>query len=275
MKPLNPAVAVMNDSSAKIKAFLFSLFIHLMLLMIATYLLHAVDTKLVSHEEHLVRVSLAEFTPTVKKSMPVHKVVQAKPISKPIVHHVVHKEVVHKRVVHKVIDKKVVHKNIHKKIVKKVEKTIQKSAPHYKVAVKSSETFSSPVSKSSSIVQKDVKKVVSPQRISAQRFKKVSNPPQKSRTLSSSKLAKIRSMIESAVVYPAIAHKLGLEGVVIVSFILTKQGVVKTAKILSSSGSSSLDTEALQAILSLSGKYPKLKRLASLKMPISFSLSHS
>jgi periplasmic protein TonB len=262
----NPAVAVMNDPSAKVKAFLFSLLIHLLLLATAIYIFSSTNVKTVAHEEHLMRVSLSEFVPLapVAKNLPVHKTVQ-------VTHHIKH--------IHKVkVLKKHRVKHIVKKLakpVKMVKKTLQKRVLTPKIVAQSSEAFSSRVSKKPSVVKSDAKKVVSPQRISAQRFKQTSKPPHMSGAVSSSKLAKIRSLIESAVVYPAIAHKLGIKGVVIVSFILTKQGVVKTAKILSSSGSSSLDTEALQTILSLSGKYPKLETMASLKMPISFTLSQS
>lgn len=88
-------------------------------------------------------------------------------------------------------------------------------------------------------------------------------------------LGRIRAMIESSLTYPSIARKLRLEGTVTVSFILRPNGLVEKAEILSSSGSTLLDTKAIQTVLSLSGDYPTLPKTAYLKIPIAFSLTKS
>ncbi len=82
-------------------------------------------------------------------------------------------------------------------------------------------------------------------------------------------------MIEKAVVYPSIARKLRLEGVVTVFFILNSDGTVDNAKISSTSGSKLLDEKALHTILSLSGDYPALGNTVELNIPIAFNLSYS
>lgn len=85
-------------------------------------------------------------------------------------------------------------------------------------------------------------------------------------------LGRIRAMIEDALTYPSIARKLGLEGVVVVSFILKQDGYVEKAEILTTSGSTLLDSKAIQTVLSLSGDYPPLNKTVYLKIPIAFSL---
>ena len=82
-------------------------------------------------------------------------------------------------------------------------------------------------------------------------------------------------MIENAITYPAIARKLRVEGVVLVTFTLKPDGTVETAHVKSTSGSSVLDTKAIQTILSLSGDYPKLGKTVELSIPIAFSLTKS
>ena len=88
-------------------------------------------------------------------------------------------------------------------------------------------------------------------------------------------LAHIRTMIENALIYPAIAKKLRLEGVVTVSFSLRPDGYVQDIQIVSSSGSSVLDNKAIATISSLNGEYPHLEQKVDLSLPIAFSLHNS
>lgn len=85
-------------------------------------------------------------------------------------------------------------------------------------------------------------------------------------------LGHIRNMIEKALIYPTVARKLRLEGVVTVFFVLKSDGSVETAKITSSSGSRILDNKAIETILSLSGDFPALGKPVDLSIPIEFSL---
>jgi len=100
-------------------------------------------------------------------------------------------------------------------------------------------------------------------------------PPAQGNDISGAALGHIRAMIEKAVVYPSIARKLRLEGVVTVFFILNSDGTVDNAKISSTSGSKLLDEKALHTILSLSGDYPALGKTVELNIPIAFNLSYS
>ena len=88
-------------------------------------------------------------------------------------------------------------------------------------------------------------------------------------------LGHIRAMIESGLKYPSVARKLRLEGVVVISFILKRDGIVEKVEILTSSGSTLLDAKAIQTVLDLSGDYPTLPKTALLTIPISFSLTKS
>ncbi len=98
------------------------------------------------------------------------------------------------------------------------------------------------------------------------------NPDRESETEGAA-LGHIRAMIEKALVYPAVARKLRLEGTAMISFVLKSDGTVDTVKIISTSGSRSLDTKAVQTILSLSGHYPALGRTIELSIPVAFALT--
>jgi TonB family protein len=88
-------------------------------------------------------------------------------------------------------------------------------------------------------------------------------------------LSLIRSMIQEALIYPPLAKRLKLEGVVVVSFTLTRDGRVEDALILNPSKSTSLDKRALQTVTSLSGSYPELPSKTTLEIPIAFTLKKS
>lgn len=88
-------------------------------------------------------------------------------------------------------------------------------------------------------------------------------------------LGHIRAMIENAITYPAIARKLRMEGVVMVTFVLKPNGTVEMAQVKSTSGSNILDTKAIQTILSLSGDFPALGKTFELSIPIAFNLHKS
>lgn len=64
----------------------------------------------------------------------------------------------------------------------------------------------------------------------------------------SSLMAEIRNKIERAKRYPALARARKIEGVVSLSFLMDPTGKVQTINIVSSSGSSILDEEALAAV---------------------------
>jgi periplasmic protein TonB len=88
-------------------------------------------------------------------------------------------------------------------------------------------------------------------------------------------LGQIRAMIENAITYPAVARRLRIEGVVVLSFMLASDGAVAKAEVLESSGSTVLDRKALKTLWELSGDFPSLESPTQLTIPISFSLKKS
>lgn len=94
-------------------------------------------------------------------------------------------------------------------------------------------------------------------------------------TLAPSMLRAIRAMIQKNLVYPKLARKLRIEGVVVIFFVLDENGIVQSASVAQKSGSASLDTKALQTVLALSGEYPKLPTTTRLEIPVSFHLQKS
>ncbi|MDY0120796.1 MAG: TonB family protein [Sulfurimonas sp.] len=100
-------------------------------------------------------------------------------------------------------------------------------------------------------------------------------PKQNSPQIDPTTLGQIRFMIQNSLIYPSMARRLKIEGVVYVAFTLTRDGRVKSASIEQKSGSTSLDSKALETVLGLSGEYPKLPKEMQLKIPIAFSLKHS
>jgi periplasmic protein TonB len=271
---LTAALQHKTISHNKTKAFAISVFVHLLLLFAAISLsVHIIHTA--PQAQKLVKISLAMFAPhavpVAHAQQMVHKIVHR--VHKSVVHPKVHKSIVHPK--RKVIHKVKVHKHVVHAIQKVQPKPSQKSALLPKPAVHSLETVTSQLSKKSRVVRTSAKPVASPRSIAPQKTNTTSKPPKASGSVSASTLAQIRKLIQSALIYPIIARKLGVEGVVIVSFVLTKKGVIQQAKIVTTSGSDSLDTEALNTIYDLSGNYPKLTKKISIQMPISFTLSNS
>ncbi len=103
----------------------------------------------------------------------------------------------------------------------------------------------------------------------------LTKPIRTSDEINGATLGRIRAMIENALTYPSIAKKLHIEGTVSVSFTLKPNGVVEDIHVLTSSGSSLLDTKAIDTVRQLSGEYPPLNQTACLKIPITFSLTSS
>jgi len=103
------------------------------------------------------------------------------------------------------------------------------------------------------------------------------NAPKKphSSSVDPSILGKIRAMIQKSLIYPSMAKRLRLEGVVYITFVLTQDGYVKKAQIVQKSGSGVLDSRALETVKNLSGEYPRLSGEMQLKVPIVFSLKKS
>lgn len=153
--------------------------------------------------------------------------------------------------------------------VKKVE------PPKQKVVKKKQTEKQAEVSKTK--VSKKEKKKISPMHSKKKSLSIDKNAPKKphSSSIDPSILGKIRAMIQKSLIYPSMAKRLRLEGVVYIQFVLTPDGYIKKAHIVQKSGSSVLDRRALETVKDLSGSYPRLSKEMQLKIPIVFSLRKS
>jgi len=83
--------------------------------------------------------------------------------------------------------------------------------------------------------------------------------------------AYIRDLIHRAVSYPPLARRMGWEGRVTVSFIVSMDGSVRDVKVLESSGRSALDSNALDTVSSAS-PFPPPPVEAEVVLPVVYKL---
>ena len=83
--------------------------------------------------------------------------------------------------------------------------------------------------------------------------------------------AYIKELIEKEFVYPRIARRRGLEGKVVVSFVICKDGTVHEIKIVESSGHKILDKNAV-ACVNRAAPFPPPPTRAELVFPITYML---
>lgn len=83
----------------------------------------------------------------------------------------------------------------------------------------------------------------------------------------------ITQLIQENLYYPRSARKRGITGKVVVEFIISIDSTVRDVKIKSSQ-SDILSRAAVKTIENLSTKFPKPKQELTLKVPITYSLSH-
>lgn len=245
---------IYSSNHLRTKAFFASLLIHGSLLATGLYIVHNQPVELPKADER-VTVSISTLAPSFS---------QEKSPSKPIVKKVQHKPIKH-----------IKKKSVKTPIVK--QKTSQKSPkPFIKKKLLPSEAFTPHVSNDVTALTSDKEPLYSPKKISSETPKEALTTQNKStQSISPTTLGLIRSLIQNSLTYPAIARKLKIEGVVVVSFVLTQDGRVENATIYTKSGSSSLDSKALKTVLALSGEYPHLSKKVDLRIPISFSLQNS
>ncbi|WP_193113074.1 energy transducer TonB [Sulfurimonas marina] len=162
-------------------------------------------------------------------------------------------------------------KKIQKVVTKPIEKkTLQQEQP--KQAVVPAEAFTPQIPDTEQKIEE--RKILTPQNSPLSEQKRPMKDHAK-RNIGKSELALIRSLIQNALKYPAIAKRLHLEGVVVVSFSLSTTGEVSNLQLVQSSDSSVLDKRALHTVSSLDGEFPHINQKVDLKIPIAFSLQHS
>jgi len=86
------------------------------------------------------------------------------------------------------------------------------------------------------------------------------------------KLYIISKIVQKNISYPYIARKMGWEGRVVVSFILTKEGKINLLTVEKSSGYDVLDENAIKTIKKVSKYFPLPPLDVKIKLPISYKL---
>jgi len=89
------------------------------------------------------------------------------------------------------------------------------------------------------------------------------------------KLSLISQIIQNNITYPYIARKMGWEGKVLISFVLTKDGKINFLIIERSSGYKVLDENAIDTIKKVSKYFPLPPLDVKIKIPISYKLHSS
>lgn len=85
-------------------------------------------------------------------------------------------------------------------------------------------------------------------------------------------LSKIQSAIREKNKYPRIARIRGLEGEVLIEFILDVDGTLQELKIIQSSAGDILNENALKAIVRASKNFPRPEQRVRIKIPIAYFL---
>jgi protein TonB len=85
-------------------------------------------------------------------------------------------------------------------------------------------------------------------------------------------LTKVRDLLEKEKHYPLIAQRLGISGVVVVSFVIMADGRFDQVKVVSSSGSDLLDGTAVDAVYALSGKIKRPKATGTIPLRVKTAL---
>ena len=238
---------------------LLSLLIHTTLVA-ATFYVSTDEKKKQLEQRHVI--SLSNYT-VVEESDPVkQKQVDPKPKPK-----------TEKKIVE---NKPLVKETIKKKEFIKEKPEIKEEGPPKQKTEKEKQT-EQPAEVSKPKVSKKEKKKKSPMHSKKKSLAIDKNAPKKphSSSIDPSILGKIRAMIQKSLIYPSMAKRLRLEGVVYITFVLTQDGYVKKAQIVQKSGSGVLDSRALETVKNLSGEYPRLSGEMQLKVPIVFSLKKS
>lgn len=88
----------------------------------------------------------------------------------------------------------------------------------------------------------------------------------------SQKLLVISEIMQKNLTYPYLARKMGWQGDLLISFILTPSGELKDVKIEKSTGYEILDRQAKETLLKVVKYFPKPEVEVSVKLPVKFRL---
>ncbi len=82
----------------------------------------------------------------------------------------------------------------------------------------------------------------------------------------------IREVVQRYMSYPPIARRMGWEGTVVISFVLTPEGSIENERVEKSSGYELLDRNALRVVRLASGEFPRPQRSVRVVLPIVYRL---
>ncbi|MBN1458587.1 MAG: energy transducer TonB [Armatimonadetes bacterium] len=85
-------------------------------------------------------------------------------------------------------------------------------------------------------------------------------------------LGQIRELLAKEKRYPLAAQRLGVEGLVVVSFVIMADGRFDQIRVVSSSGSDLLDDAAIETVHNLSGKIERPRATGALALPLKTAL---
>jgi len=235
------------------KSFSLSLFIHLLLIALIYYGYRKFYSENNAIKEEKICVKLCNVK---SQTQPVHTTVaKAKAVPKSVVSKRKEQKKVPKVVKKKVLVKKTkaakkrkviaFKKNLHTTQSKKIEKVKSKPIEN---TLKQLATAQGPLK------QKSIKTVQAAQKAYLQE-----------------NISKISELIRENLYYPRRARKRGIEGIVVVTFVLHKDARVTDVHILSANRAI-LGRAAIRTIEELSGKFPKPHEAITLKVPINYVL---
>jgi len=250
------------------KSLLLSLLIHSSLFAALFYLYTTVVPKVLYPKEKRICVSLCTIQKESKRSEV--KVAAAPPPPPPSQEKPTPKkaEIQKKHLIKK------------KPLLKKKKKPVVKKKRVHKIVKNPSPKIIKP--KVEPTKQKVIKKIEEIKEVKYERDEpvvktKLQNPPQvqkcatKESVYIEHNINRIATLIKENLYYPRRARKRGVEGIVVVKFLLHRDGRVSDAHIVSSQ-SDILGRAALKTINQLSGEFPKPSDELSLTVPINYEL---
>ncbi len=249
----------MIKKTTKLYPLLLSILIHLALITIFIgSIIHIKNPKI---EERFISLKNIQID-KVKRILPIEKVIPRKKIEQK------QKKIMKlkKRVLKKMEKKKIVKKKVLKKILKKeINKVVKKKV--YPL-------ISKPISKETFPPQRNsIKKEHQDKRLIVTKKSKIAITTKEEhmhKEFSKLNLSKILASIDDEKFYPRRARKLHIEGIVIIKFLLKKDGSVKILNI--SSNQKYLKKASIKILNRASKFFPKPSKDTIIKVPIEFRL---
>jgi len=227
-------------------SFLISLFLHIALFLLLLFMYHSIPHSLHIHKEHRRLIKLSNII--FEKNTP--KVQTKKLITKKVVKKI--------KTIKKVKKIKQIYKYHHKvRITKKVHKVkkVYRLKHINKIVVNKKSIDNKKLIQN--IEKKVDKQIILTKNIKQEFIDKY--------------MLKIEQLLKDNLYYPRSARKRGIEGRVLVHFILHKDATVTNTSAISSN-SAILSRAAIKTINELSGKFPKPSEQMTLDVPINYSL---